>query len=107
MTRAGIHADGLLKNEEIYNIFDTEKFLNRPPLVAVSNTSGLAGIAHWMNTYFHLPEEKRVDKNSELVSIVKKWVDEEYEGGRVTVLTDEELLGVIDDTCKKLGIQLI
>ena len=30
VTRAGIHADGLLKNEEIYNIFDTEKFLNRP-----------------------------------------------------------------------------
>lgn len=45
VTRAGIHADGLLKNEEIYNIFDTGKFLNRPPLVAVSNTSGLAGIA--------------------------------------------------------------
>ncbi len=39
VTRAGIHADGLLKNEEIYNIFDTEKFLNRPVLVAVSNTS--------------------------------------------------------------------
>lgn len=41
VTKAGIHADGLLKNEEIYNIFDTDKFLNRPPLVAVSNTSGL------------------------------------------------------------------
>ncbi len=27
VTRAGIHADGLLKNEEIYNIFDTEKIL--------------------------------------------------------------------------------
>ena len=46
VTRAGIHADGLLKNEEIYNVFDTEKFLKKPPLVAVSNTSGLAGIAH-------------------------------------------------------------
>ena len=46
VTRAGIHADGLLKNEEIYNIFDTDKLLNRPVLVAVSNTSGLAGIAH-------------------------------------------------------------
>ena len=29
-TRAGIHADGLLKDEEIYNIFDTAKILNRP-----------------------------------------------------------------------------
>lgn len=49
VTRAGVHADGLLKNEEIYNIFDTEKFLGRPPVVAVSNTSGAAGIAHWIS----------------------------------------------------------
>lgn len=106
MTRAGIHADGLLKNEEIYNVFDTDKFLNRPPLVAVSNTSGLAGIAHWINTYFRLPEERQVDKNSELVSLVKIWVDQEYEDGRVTVLTDEEILAVIDDACTKLGVSL-
>ena len=104
--RAGIHADGLLKNEEIYNIFDTDKFLNRPPLVAISNTSGLAGIAHWINTYFGLKEEKQVDKNSKLVDKVKEWVDKEYESGRVTVLTDEELLGVIDEACKELGIRL-
>ncbi len=106
VTRAGIHADGLLKNEEIYNVFDTDKFLNRPPLVAVSNTSGLAGIAHWINTYFHLPEEKQVDKNTELVAMVKAWVDKEYEEGRVTVLTDEELLGVIEDARQTLGCDL-
>lgn len=107
VTRAGIHADGLLKNEEIYNIFDTEKFLNRPAVVAVSNTSGLAGIAHWMNTYYKLPEEKKLDKNCPIVVKVKEWVDAEYEGGRVTVLTDEELLEVIDTVCKELGMTLI
>lgn len=106
VTRAGIHADGLLKNEEIYNIFDTEKLLNRPVLVAVSNTSGLAGIAHWMNTYYKLKGENQVNKNSELVVSVKEWVDQEYESGRVTVLTDEELVNVIDRTCQKLGITL-
>ena len=87
-------------------MFDTDKFLNRPPLVAVSNTSGLAGIAHWINTYFHLPEAKQVDKNSEVVAMVKTWVDQEYESGRVTVLTDEELLKVIDDACRKTGTTL-
>ena len=106
VTRAGIHADGLLKNEEIYNIFDTEKFLKRPPVVAVSNTSGLAGIAHWINTWFHLKGEQAIDKNTELVHMVKAWVDNEYESGRVTVLTDEELLAVIQDACDKLGITL-
>ena len=106
VTRAGIHADGLLKNEEIYNIFDTEKFLNRPVLVAVSNTSGLAGIAHWINIFYRLKGERQVDKNSELVKKVKEWVDKEYESGRVTVLTDEELVQVITDTCRELQIIL-
>lgn len=106
VTRAGIHADGLLKNEEIYNIFDTNKFLNRPVLVAVSNTSGLAGIAHWINTYYRLNSERAVDKNSELVVKVKEWVDAEYESGRVTVLTDDELVRVITDVCHELQIVL-
>ena len=106
VTRAGIHADGLLKNEEIYNIFDTEKILNRPVLVAVSNTSGLAGIAHWINTYFKLKDDKKVDKQSELVKEVREWVDAEYDTGRVTVITDDELLEVINNTCTKLGITL-
>lgn len=103
VTRAGIHADGLLKNEEIYNIFDTGKFLNRPPLVAVSNTSGVAGIAVWINNYFHLKEEERVTKDDELVLMVKSWVDHEYEQGRVTVITDAELIAVIKDACAQLG----
>ena len=106
VTRAGIHADGLLKNEEIYNIFDTEKFLNRPVLVAVSNTSGLAGIAHWINTYYKLKDERALDKNSPLVGKVKEWVDAEYESGRVTVLTDDELVRVITDACHELQIIL-
>ena len=106
VTRAGIHADGLLKNEEIYNIFDTSKFLNRPVLVAVSNTSGLAGIAHWINTYYRLPEEQKLDKSNPLVGKVKEWVDQEYEDGRVTVISDDELVEVIQENCRELGIDL-
>ncbi len=106
VTRAGIHADGLLKNEEIYNIFDTAKFLNRPVLVAVSNTSGLAGVAHWMNTYYRLKDERAVDKNSPVVIKVKEWVDAEYEGGRVTVIADEELVKVVADVCHELQVVL-
>ena len=106
VTRAGIHADGLLKNEEIYNIFDTEKFLKKAPQVAVSNTSGLAGIAHWINNHFRLAKEKQIDKNSELTVMVKAWVDRQYEEGRVTVVTDEELLQVIAESCKRLNLNL-
>ena len=59
------------------------------------------------NTYFKLPEDKKVDKNSELVSSVKEWVDKQYEEGRVTVLTDDELIRVIDENCKRIGVELI
>jgi isopropylmalate/homocitrate/citramalate synthase len=52
VTRAGIHADGLLKDEEIYNAFDTTMLLNRPVRVLINQTSGAAGIAHWLRTRF-------------------------------------------------------
>lgn len=106
VTRAGIHADGLLKNEEIYNIFDTDKFTNRPVLCAISNTSGLAGIAHWINTYYKLKGEQQVDKSSELVHGIKEWVDEEYAGGRVTVLTDEEIVAYINKLCTEKNFSI-
>ncbi len=106
VTRAGIHADGLLKNEEIYNIFDTEKFLNRPVLCAVSNTSGLAGIAHWINTYYKLPKERHVDKSDALVVRIKDEVDAEYESGRVTVMTNQELVSMIEQACLDLKMKL-
>ena len=106
VTRAGIHADGLLKNEEIYNIFDTGKYLNRPALVAVSNTSGLAGIAHWINTYYKLPKDRQVNKNDDLVVTLKEWVDTQYEDGRVTVMTDNELVQKITEICREQSIIL-
>lgn len=106
VTRAGIHADGLLKNEEIYNIFDTDKFLNRPVVCAVSNTSGLAGIAHWINAYFKLSGEKQLDKTSPLVLELKKWVDKQYEDGRITVITDKELTEQIAIVNRQLNLKI-
>ncbi|MBQ8312709.1 MAG: 2-isopropylmalate synthase [Clostridia bacterium] len=91
VTRAGIHADGMLKDEEIYNIFDTAKILNRPALVAVDSHSGLAGVAHWINSYFRLKGEETIAKNDPLVVAVKNEVDALYEAGRNTVMGDEEL----------------
>ena len=90
-TRAGIHADGLLKDEEIYNIFDTTRILGRPPVVVVDSHSGLAGIAAWMNNYFHLKGDKAIDKKDERIAKIKKWVDDEYANGRTTVISDSEL----------------
>ncbi len=91
VTRAGIHADGLLKDEEVYNIFNTEKILNRPAAVMISKTSGLAGIAYWMNANYGLKGEDKIDKRDPLVVAMKEWVDAEYEGGRQSSLSKNEL----------------
>ena len=91
VTRAGIHADGLLKDEEIYNIFDTATILNRPALVAVDATSGLAGVAHWINSYFGLTDDHTIAKTDPLVVAVREQVAELYAQGRNTVMGDEEL----------------
>ena len=91
VTRAGIHADGLLKDEEIYNIFDTEKILNRPASVSIGKTSGLAGIAYWINHNCGLKESEWIDKKDPLVSKLKTWVDSEYEDGRQTAISNSEM----------------
>jgi len=97
MTRAGIHADGLLKDEEIYNIFNTEKILNRPATVMINKNSGLAGIAYWMNQNYRLKGEAQVDKKDPVVMALKEWVDQEYEDGRTATLSVEELEGKIEE----------
>ncbi|MBR5453194.1 MAG: 2-isopropylmalate synthase [Clostridia bacterium] len=90
-TRAGIHADGLLKDEEIYNIFDTKKILDRPASVMVSKTSGLAGIAYWINENYELSGDEAVDKRDPIVIKMKEWIDAEYADGRVASLSNNEL----------------
>ncbi len=91
VTRAGIHADGLMKDQEIYTIFDTEKLLNRPATVQIGKASGLAGIAYWINQNYRLEGENKLDKRDPLVVAMKDWIDKEYEDGRQTVLANSEL----------------
>jgi len=90
-TRAGVHADGLIKNEEIYNIFDTQKILNRPITIIIGDKSGVAGIAHWINNRLGLAGESQVDKRHPGIAHIYKWVVEQYESGRVTAISNEEM----------------
>lgn len=98
LTRAGIHADGLLKDEEIYNIFDTAALLKSPPTVAISSTSGAAGIAMWLNRNVFINDG--IEKTDERVAALKEWVDGQYASGRVTLISDDELW----EACRNLGI---
>jgi isopropylmalate/homocitrate/citramalate synthase len=91
-TRAGIHADGVLKHEEIYNAFDTVKLLHRPVLVSVTDKSGVAGIAYWVDSYLGLEGGERIDKKDPALMKMKKWVDEQYANKRTTAISDDEML---------------
>ena len=110
LTRAGIHADGMMKDAEIYNIFDTEKILNRAPEVSISNTSGLAGIAYWLNAHFGLKGDKAVTKQDWIVTEMKTRIDALYTDGRTTVMGEEELEKLFkklskDDRCSLKGLK--
>lgn len=90
-TSAGVHADGLIKNEEIYNIFDTKKILDRSIDIIVTDKSGTAGIAHWINTRLDLAEGERVDKSHPGIIKIQKMIQEQYDEGRVTSMSKEEM----------------
>ncbi len=96
-TRAGIHADGLLKDERIYSIFDTGKILKRPAEVMVDAHSGAAGIAYWLNT--HLGVE--IDKRNPVVAAIKERIDTLYEACRTTVMSNDELEAIAVDELAK------
>jgi citrate (Re)-synthase len=95
VTRAGIHADGLLKNQEIYNIFDTGAILNRPLRVMVTDKSGIAGVARWLNENVSSitdGTETPLNKRHPGVKRIAAWVSAQYENGRTTSISTEELI---------------
>ncbi len=93
-TRAGIHADGLIRDERIYNIFDTGKLLNRPPEVALTDKSGSDGVTLWVNNYLGLKPENRL-KKTKLVKIMR-WVADQYDvENRITSISDKEMVGLV------------
>ncbi len=89
LTRAGIHADGLLKNEEIYNPFDTNTILGRPIRIGLTDKSGVAGVLGWIQRRYDLPED--VAKDDPRIVRINDWIQSLYEAGRVPAMSDEEM----------------
>ena len=103
VTRAGIHADGMIKDEEIYNPFDTLGLLNRAPGVAITDKSGAAGLLMWMQT--HRPAESLgLDKRDPRLLRVLAMVMAEYDEGRVIAIPDEEVHAMIDQAFARVPV---
>ena len=102
VTRAGIHADGLSKNEEIYNLFDTEKLLNRPVKVMITDKSGVAGIKHWIEQRYQVDSLNKTDPR---LTGIYELIMAEYEGGRTTSISDEEMASWVAEKFGRLPLK--
>jgi len=90
VTRAGIHADGLTRDERIYNIFDTGKFLGAPPRVSITDKSGADGVALWVNDFLGLKGKDRLTKFK--IHRIGRWVTDQYDvHRRTTAISDREM----------------
>jgi isopropylmalate/homocitrate/citramalate synthase len=96
-TAAGIHVDGLMKDPEIYNIFDTERLLNRPVGVKINDKSGAAGVAYWVNQHLGLAGDERLDKKHPAIMSIATWVEMQYRQGRTTAVASEEMIEQIHE----------
>jgi isopropylmalate/homocitrate/citramalate synthase len=99
-TSAGIHADGAMKNEEIYNIFDTAALLHRPLAVNVTDRSGVAGVAFWIRQH----TRQSLPKDHPAVGAIHAWVMQQYASGRTTAISDEEMIEQVNQHLQKITL---
>lgn len=102
-TSAGVHVDGLAKNEEIYNIFDTKNLLGRPVPIIITDKSGRAGVAYWLNTTFKLDESQKISKKHPSVGKIYDRITEIYEStGRTTSFSHDEMTALVQEFMPEL-----
>ncbi len=90
-TSAGVHVDGLAKNEEIYNIFDTTKILGKAVPIIITDKSGRAGVAYWINQNLKLSGDNEITKKHPAVGQIYDDIMKAYESGRNTSFSNKEM----------------
>jgi len=91
LTRAGVHADGMVKNPEIYASYDYLKFLGTKPGSVVGRYSGASGVAWKINDLLGLRREEWISKRDPRILVILEQVSNLYEDGRVTAISDKEM----------------
>ena len=94
-TRAGIHGAGLAMDERIYQIFDTTTLLGKPPVITITDKSGLGGIVYWTQCYLAetVAERTQITVKKTRLFEVAKWADYQYDVlGRTTAISDDEMV---------------
>lgn len=93
VTKAGIHADGLLKNPEVYLPFDPLEVLGIPYGVEITPYSGRAAIVLWLRNKAGMAHVRKEDPI--VAKIHEKVVKLFDETGRTEPLDDEEMWSLV------------
>ena len=93
-TSAGVHVDGLAKNEEIYNIFDTQTILGRSVPIIITDKSGRAGVSYWLNHHFKLSDDAKLTKQHPAIGQLYGVIMKSYEDGRNTSYSTKEMISL-------------
>lgn len=91
LTRAGVHADGMVKNPEIYASFDYLRFLGTKPSSVVGRYSGASGVAWKINELLGLRREEWINKRDPRIHVILEHVSNLYEDGRVMAISEKEM----------------
>ena len=62
----------------------------------------MAGIAYWINAYFNLTKNEKIDKKDPTIEKIKALVDKEYERGRTASMSDGELVLMLQEVAPDL-----
>lgn len=104
-TSAGVHADGLAKNEEIYNIFDTQRLLGREVPIIITDKTGRSGVAYWINHNLKLDKTAQVSKKHPSIGKIYDAIMGLYnETGRTTSLSHSEMEALVQQHFPELFI---
>jgi isopropylmalate/homocitrate/citramalate synthase len=102
-TLAGIHIDAIEKDKRVYSIFDTRKILDVEPGIRITDKSGRAGVAYWINSKLALDGGERVEKQDPRVAAIFDAISRQYDAGRVAVMSDEEMVLLIEEHMPQLA----
>jgi len=102
-TLAGIHADAMAKDLRIYSIFDTQSILGVQPGVRITDKSGHAGVAHWINLNLELTGSDQTDKDHPGVQEMFRRIAEQYKNGRVAVMSTKEMAELVAECIPELA----
>jgi len=88
LTCHGLYSVGKIATE-------AAKFRDNMTDIAITQSSGNAGIAYWLNSFLDLDDSECIPEDHPVVSRIKTWVDEQYASDRMLPIKDEEILDLV------------